>query len=184
MVEIKIKKLKDNEPIQKINYRFKTALLMVKKLSIVFNLICSSLVLLLPLVLYLKTGTLEKSLSTYYGTSAEGILTYSLLIVAMSFILNENIISGLLLIGVVLFDTYQYSMIHNLLAYTFFIHATYNIITDKRYRFIGIPMILFAFLIPVITFYWYEVIALGCLALHGFLYSLKRLKIEMKMTLI
>ena len=153
---------------------------MVKKLSIVFNLICSSIVVLLPLVLYLKTGTMERSFSSYYGTSAEDILTYSLIIVAISFILNENITSGLLLIGVALFDMYEYLMIHNLLAYAFFLCTTYNIINDKRYRLIAIPMILSAFLIPIITLYWYEVIALFCLALYGFLYSLKRLKIEIK----
>ena len=153
---------------------------MIKKISIVFNLICSSLVMLLPLVLYLKTGTMERSFSSYYGTSAENILTYSLLTVAISFILNENRTSGLLLIGVALFNMHEYTIIHNVLAYAFFICTTYNIINDKRYRFIGIPMILFALLIPVITLYWYEVIALGCLALYGFLYSWKRLKIEIK----
>ena len=153
---------------------------MIKKISIVFNLICSSLVMLLPLVLYLKTGTMERSFSSYYGTSAESILTYSLLTVAISFILNENRTSGLLLIGVALFDMYEYLIIHNVLAYAFFICTTYNIINDKRYRFIGIPMVFFAALIPVITLYWYEVIALCCLALYGFLYSMKRLKIEIK----
>jgi len=153
---------------------------MVKKISIVFNLICSSLVFLLPLALYLKTGTMEHSFSSYHGTSAEAILTYSLLVVSISFILNENITSGLLLIGVALFDMHEYLIIHNLLAYAFFGCTTYNIINDKRYRFIGIPMILFAIIIPVITIYWYEVIALLSLSLYGFLYSLKRLKIEIK----
>ena len=153
---------------------------MIKKISIVFNLICSSLVMLLPLVLYLKTGTMERSFSSYYGTSAENILTYSLLTVAISFILNENRTSGLLLIGVALFNMHEYTIIHNVLAYAFFICTTYNIINDKRYRFIGIPMVFFAALIPVITLYWYEVIALSCLALYGFLYSMKRLKLEIK----
>jgi hypothetical protein len=152
----------------------------VKKLLPLFNLICSSLVLFLPLTLYLKTGTIEHSFSTYHGTAATDILTYSLLLVSLSFILSENKISGLLLIGVVLFNTHDYMILHNIIAYAFFLSATYNIINDKRYRYIAIPMILFAILIPIITIYWYEVIALNCLALHGFLYSLKKLKIKTK----
>ena len=152
----------------------------MKKITILFNLICSSLVVFLPLVLYLKTGTMEHSFSSYYGTEATNILTYSLLVVAISFILNEHIMPGLSLIGIALFDMYEYEIIHNVLAYTFFICITYNIINDKRYRYIVIPMIFFAVLIPVITIFWYEVIALFCLSLYGFLYSLKRLKIEIK----
>jgi hypothetical protein len=95
-------------------------------------------------------------------------------------ILTENIVSGLLLIGIALFNMHEYVIIHNLLAYAFFGCATYNIINDKRYRYIGIAMIFFATLIPIITIFWYEVIALLCLALYGFLYSLKKLKIEIK----
>tara|TARA_R110002167_G_scaffold222891_1_gene427869 strand:- start:59 stop:538 length:480 start_codon:yes stop_codon:yes gene_type:complete len=148
------------------------------RLLIIFNLICSLLAVLLPLALYLNTGTIENSFSSYHGTTAENILTYSLLTIALSFILTENIVSGLLLIGITVFNMHEYEIIHNLLAYAFFVYATYNIIKDKRYRYIGFAMVFFAILIPIITLYWYEVIALCCLALYGFLYSLRKLKIE------
>lgn len=152
----------------------------MKKLGLLFNLICSSLTVLLPLALYLKTGTMEHSFSSYHGTAATDILTYSLLIISLSFILSENIITGLFLIGVAIFDTHEYMILHNLFAYGFFLSATYSIVNDKRYRYIGIPIIFCAALIPIITLFWYEVIALLCLAIHGFLYSLKRLKLEIK----
>jgi hypothetical protein len=86
----------------------------------------------------------------------------------------------LFLIGVALFNTHEYLVLHNLFAYGFFLSATYNIVNDKRYRYIGLPIIFCAALIPIITLFWYEVIALLCLAIHGFLYSLKRLKLEIK----
>ena len=152
----------------------------MKKIGLLFNLICSTLVVILPLALYLKTGTIEHSFSSYHGTAATNILTYGLLLVAASFMLSENITVGLLLIGVIVFDTHEYSITHNLFAYGFFLCATYNIINDKRYNYIGIPMIFFAALIPIITLFWYEVIAMFCLATHGFLYSLKKLKIEIQ----
>ena len=149
----------------------------LKKSGLLFNLLCSALVILLPLALYTETGKLEYSFSAYYNTSAFYILTCGLLLVAFSFLVSENITSGLLLIGVALFDTYEYTIVHNLFASLFFLHTTYHIINDKRYGILGVPIIISAFFIPYITLFWFEVIAVICLGIHGVLYSLKKLKL-------
>jgi hypothetical protein len=149
----------------------------VKKIGLVFNLIWSASVIILPVLLYLKTGEIEYSFSSYHDTEASDILMYCLLLTSFSFIVSENVVSGLLLAGVAVFNTYDYSIIHHIFAISFFLNTTYHILNEKRYRYIAIPMIISGVLIPIITIFWFEVIALICLALHGFLYTLKILKV-------
>lgn len=149
----------------------------MKKANVIFNLICSSLVLLLPAALYLKTGTLEVSFSAYHNTSATYILLISLLLVSISYWLSENKISGILLLGVAIFNMYDQPWLHYLFAVSFFLYTTFSILKDKRFKQLAIPTIAAAFLIPFIGLFWFEVVAIISFSIHSILYSLKKLKI-------
>ena len=150
----------------------------VKRLGLLFNLICSALVILLPILLYLKTGKIEYSFSAYSNTLASDILLYSLLIISLSFVVSDNIVSGLLLLGVALFNTYDYEISHHIFAISFFLNTTFHILNEKRYKYIGIPIVISAMFIPLITLFWFEVIALLCLGIHGFVYTLRILRVD------
>jgi hypothetical protein len=149
----------------------------LKQANVIFNLICSSLVVLLPFILYYNAGTIETSVSAYHNTSAKYILLFSLLLVSISYWLNENIGSSILLLGVAAFNMEDFAIIHYTFAVTFFLYTTYNIVKDKRFRYLGYPVIVATFLIPYITFFWFEVIAITSFAVHGVLYSFKKLKV-------
>jgi hypothetical protein len=100
-----------------------------------------------------------------------------LLLIAISFIITENVISGLLLTGVALFNTDDFSTIHNVLAVCFFLYTTYKVYNDKRYSYVAIPVLLSAILIPYITLFWFECVAVLCFSIHSTLYSIKKLKL-------
>ena len=155
----------------------------MKKLGISINLICSAAALLLPLALYLKTGTIKDSYSVYHNTEATYILLVSLLLLGISYLISDNIISGLLLIGIASFNTFDFEWIHNTFAAGFFIYTTYTIFKDKRFNYLAIPIIIASFLIPVITLFWFETIAVGFFAMHSILYSIKKLKIHKQLLL-
>lgn len=149
----------------------------MKRLGVFLNLICSAAALFLPLALYLKTGTIKYSYSVYHDTEATYILLISLLLLGISYLISDNIISGLLLIGVALFNTFDFEWIHNTFAAGFFIYTTYDIFKDKRFNYLAIPVVSAAFLIPAITLFWFETIAVGFFVMHSILYSIKKLKI-------
>lgn len=149
----------------------------MKQANVIFNLICSSLVVLLPFVLYYSTGTIETSFSAYHNTSAQYILLFSLILVSISYLVSENPGSSILLLGVAAFNMYDFAIIHYTFAAAFFLYTTYHIVKDKRFRYLGYPVIFATFLIPYITFFWFEVIAILSFAVHSVLYSLKKLKV-------
>tara|TARA_B110000902_G_scaffold264370_1_gene345714 strand:+ start:983 stop:1444 length:462 start_codon:yes stop_codon:yes gene_type:complete len=149
----------------------------LKRLGVFLNLICSAAALFLPIALYLKTGTIKYSYSVYHGTEATYILLISLLLLGISYLISDNIISGLLLIGVALFNTFDFEWTHNAFAAGFFIYTTYSIFKDKRFNYLAIPVVSAAFLIPAITLFWFETIAVGFFVMHSILYSIKKLKI-------
>jgi len=134
-------------------------------------------VVFLPLALYLKTDIIKQSFSVYHNTEATYILMISLIIVGISYAVSDNITSGVLLIGVALFNTFDFEWTHNILAALFFIYTTYTIAKDKRFNYLAIPVLSAAFLIPAITLFWFETVAVGFFALHSILYSIKKLKI-------
>jgi hypothetical protein len=134
-------------------------------------------VVFLPLALYIETGIIKYSFSVYHDTEASYILLIGLLLVGLSYAVSDNVISGLLLIGVASFNTYDFTWTHNIVAGLFFIYTTYNIIKDKRFNYLALPVISAAFLIPAITLFWFESVAVLCFAIHSILYSLKKLKI-------
>jgi len=134
-------------------------------------------VVFLPLALYLKTDIIKQSFSVYHNTEATYILMISLIIVGISYAVSDNITSGVLLIGVALFNTFDFEWTHNILAALFFIYTTYTIAKDKRFNYLAIPVVSAAFLIPAITLFWFETVAVGFFALHSILYSIKKLKI-------
>jgi len=134
-------------------------------------------VVFLPLALYLKTDIIKQSFSVYHNTEATYILMISLIIVGISYAVSDNITSGVLLIGVAVFNTFDFEWTHNILAALFFIYTTYTIAKDKRFNYLAIPVVSAAFLIPAITLFWFETVAVGFFALHSILYSIKKLKI-------
>lgn len=148
----------------------------LKKLGIFVNLICSAAALLLPLALYLKTGTIKESYSVYHNTEATYILLISLLLLGISYLISDNIISGILLIGIASFNTFDFEWVHNTFAAGFFIYTTYTIFKDKRFNYLATPVVIASLLIPVITLFWFETIAVGFFAMHSILYSIKKLK--------
>jgi len=149
----------------------------LKRLGIFINLICSAAALFLPLALYLKTGTIKYSYSVYHESEATYILLISLLLIGISYIISDNIISGILLFGVALFNTFDYEWTHNTFAALFFLYTTYTIFKDKRFNYLAIPVVSAAFLIPLITLFWFETVAVGFFVTHSILYSIKKLKI-------
>lgn len=149
----------------------------MKRLGVFLNLICSAAALFLPLALYLKTGIIKYSYSVYHNTEATCILLIGLLVIGLSYVISNNIISGVLLIGVALFNTFDFEWIHNILAGLFFVYTTYTIGKDKRFNYLAVPIISSACLIPIITLFWFETIAVGFFAAHSILYSIKKLKI-------
>ena len=155
----------------------------MKRLGIFINLICSAAALLLPLALYLKTGTIKESYSVYHNTEATYILLIGLLLLGISYLISDNIISGSLLIGIALFNTFDFEWIHNTFAAGFFIYTAYNIFKDKRFSYLAIPVVSASFLIPVITLFWFETIGVGFFAMHSILYSIKKLKIHKQLLL-
>jgi len=134
-------------------------------------------VVFLPLALYLKTDIIKQSFSVYHNTEATYILMISLIIVGISYAVSDNITSGVLLIGVAVFNTFDFEWTHNILAALFFIYTSYTIAKDKRFNYLAIPVVSAAFLIPAITLFWFETVAVGFFALHSILYSIKKLKI-------
>lgn len=149
----------------------------MKQANVIFNLVCSSLVVLLPLILYYSTGTVETSVSAYHNTSAKYILLFSLILVSISYWVSENPGSSILLLGVATFNMEDFVIIHYTFAVAFFLYTTYHIVKDKRFRYLGYPVIASTFLIPYITFFWFEVIAILSFAIHSVLYSIKKLKV-------
>lgn len=149
----------------------------MKRLGVFINLTCSAAALFLPLALYLKTGIIKYSYSVYHDTEATYILLISLLLIGISYIISDNIISGVLLFGVALFNTFDYEWTHNAFAAGFFIYTTYTIFKDKRFNYLAIPIVSAAFLIPAITLFWFETVAVGFFVTHSILYSIKKLKI-------
>jgi len=149
----------------------------LKQTNVIFNLVCSSLVVLLPLILYYSTGTVETSVSAYHNTSAKYILLFSLILVSISYWVSENPGSSILLLGVAAFNMEDFVIIHYTFAVAFFLYTTYHIVKDKRFRYLGYPVIASTFLIPYIAFFWFEVIAILSFAVHSVLYSFKKLKV-------
>ena len=83
----------------------------MKQANVIFNLVCSSLVVLLPLILYYSTGTVETSVSAYHNTSAKYILLFSLILVSISYWVSENPGSSILLLGVATFNMEDFVII-------------------------------------------------------------------------
>jgi len=134
----------------------------------------------MPIALYFQTGTIKYSFSTYHGTDGTYILMIGLLLVSISFMVTENITSGILLTGVALFNTYDYEITHNVFAISFFIYTTFLIAKDKRYGYLSIPVLIAAALIPYITLFWFECVGVLFFAIHSTLYSIKKLRLYKK----
>ena len=87
------------------------------KTKVGLSLLSSLLGFFIPIILYLVTGTLESSISTYHLTDAKWYLFTSIMLISGGFFVGKQpyMISGLLLISVGIFNI-EYSMIHNILA--------------------------------------------------------------------
>lgn len=149
-----------------------------KKLQVQYTIAVSILAYLLPFILYQVTDTVERSISAYHETDASIVLLIMLLLVASSFFtgLLRYKIGGILLILVAIINI-DYGLIHDIVAYTFFLYIATVIFIDKRFYLLSIPMILSLFFINKLGMYAYEVIAIFCIASFSMLYGLRYLKI-------
>lgn len=128
--------------------------------------------LALPILLVKIGGEEPRSFSQYYFTPAWWIFVSTLVWISIGLISTPNFLSilrGVCLQIVAIFDCYFYPEVHNTAAVLFFVISFYQIVNDKRYRFIGYLMLFFA---PICTMslYYGELIQILLISLFHFLY--------------
>lgn len=128
--------------------------------------------LALPILLVRIGGVEPRSFSQYYFTPAWWIFVSTLVWISIGLISTLNFLSmlrGVCLQIVAIFDCHFYPEVHNVAAVLFFMISFYQIVNDKRYRFIGYLMLFFA---PICTMslYYGELIQILLISLFHFLY--------------
>jgi hypothetical protein len=128
--------------------------------------------LVLPILLVIVGGEEPRSFSQYYFTPAGWIFVSTLVWISIGLISTQNYLSalrGVCLQVVAFFDCHNYGELHNIAAVLFFVLSFFQIIDDKRHRFIGYLMLFFA---PICTMslYYGELVQILLISLFHFLY--------------
>jgi len=136
-----------------------------------FSIIGNILGFLLPILLGLIGGFNEKSFSRYYFTDAKLVFIVSLTIIAISFVtINRKwIVPSISLLLITYFNCTDYALIHNLSALIFFVHSTFLIHTDKRFKWISY-CILASLPLLIFSIYYFELVSVLLISYFHFQY--------------
>ena len=143
----------------------------MKPLQKYFSLLGTLLGLFLPLFLGFIAGFDKPSFSSYYFSEAKLFFIISLTIISISFITLSKtwFIPCISLLILTYFNCHDFSVIHQFAAHLFFASSIYLILKDKRFKSIGI-LILLATPIVFFSIYYFELISVLLISIFHLFY--------------
>ena len=148
---------------------------MITPIKVILVMLSITLGLLLPILLYFMTGTIEHSISSYhYCEESRDALFILLILISMGFYVGrkEYIISGILLTLIAIINI-EYLVMHDIVAIIFFLYTSIIMSLDKRFSIFSIPIFISILLLPFGELYIFEIISILSICIYNLLYVLR-----------